>query len=343
MARAKLHYAFAIDQEVHEASQVDPTLFDPILRVDGDLPGLARPFRVIRYYLGPQGTYTERFVLVDPQGERLASSVVRRVELDGQMASSRFLSMLQDVRIDSPEEHELAFYLDGEKVGGVPVFVEAGLTADGDVPTAEAFTNAVNRTDTLTLSLARADGSTHEQTVWFVTRDRRIYVVTGPDEQQVPELAGAGEVGVSVHDGTADGQPTDVTADVRLVPPGDPAYHWFAEAILDGRVDVSDPQGALRRWTQTCELVELTPRLGQGYGAPALSPASADSAPANREQQPESKGQEDVQVDPQIDQDVYDQLIAEGKSERMARSKAKAAYVRAEKQRLAAEREGSSA
>lgn len=36
----------------------------------------------------------------------------------------------------------------------------------------------------------------------------------------------------------------------------------------------------------------------------------------------------------QIDQEVYDRLIAEGKSERIARSKAKAAWVRKEKQRL---------
>jgi NADH-quinone oxidoreductase subunit I len=39
----------------------------------------------------------------------------------------------------------------------------------------------------------------------------------------------------------------------------------------------------------------------------------------------------------QIDQETYDQLIAEGKSERIARSKAKAAWVRKEKARLAAE------
>jgi NADH-quinone oxidoreductase subunit I len=39
----------------------------------------------------------------------------------------------------------------------------------------------------------------------------------------------------------------------------------------------------------------------------------------------------------QIDQETYDQLIAEGKTERMARAKAKAAYVKKEKARLRAE------
>jgi NADH-quinone oxidoreductase subunit I len=43
----------------------------------------------------------------------------------------------------------------------------------------------------------------------------------------------------------------------------------------------------------------------------------------------------------QIDQETYDQLIAEGKTERMARAKAKAAYVKKEKARLRAEQEAS--
>jgi NADH-quinone oxidoreductase subunit I len=41
----------------------------------------------------------------------------------------------------------------------------------------------------------------------------------------------------------------------------------------------------------------------------------------------------------QIDQETYDQLIAEGKTERMARAKAKAAYVKKEKARLRAEQQ----
>ena len=44
----------------------------------------------------------------------------------------------------------------------------------------------------------------------------------------------------------------------------------------------------------------------------------------------------------EIDQETYDRLIAEGKSERMARSKAKAAYVKKEKARLLAEAEAAS-
>ena len=51
--------------------------------------------------------------------------------------------------------------------------------------------------------------------------------------------------------------------------------------------------------------------------------------------------EEDIHVEAQVDQGVYDQLIAEGKSERIARAKAKAAYVRKERARIRQERAGS--
>ena len=76
--------------------------------------------------------------------------------------------------------------------------------------------------------------------------------------------------------------------------------------------------------------------------ASAAVTAAADAAPAVAK---EGAGptatavEEDIHVEVQIDQAVFDQLIAEGKTERVARAKAKAAYVRAEKARIRAERE----
>ncbi|MGH8933636.1 MAG: hypothetical protein ACRDZO_24130, partial [Egibacteraceae bacterium] len=55
------------------------------------------------------------------------------------------------------------------------------------------------------------------------------------------------------------------------------------------------------------------------------------------------KVEDDIHVEAQVDQEVFDQLIAEGKSERVARAKAKAAYVRKEKARIRAEREAANA
>ncbi len=57
-----------------------------------------------------------------------------------------------------------------------------------------------------------------------------------------------------------------------------------------------------------------------------ISPAPAEAAPAPAEPAPPK--QEDVHVEPGIDQETFDRLVAAGEPERTARAKAKAAYMR---------------
>jgi NADH-quinone oxidoreductase subunit I len=111
-------------------------------------------------------------------------------------------------------------------------------------------------------------------------------------------------------------------------------------------LNLADPNEALDRWRANCALVELTPQFGRkddGAAAPGAPAAATADAAAPAEAAAATGGgssDDDIHVEAQVDQEVYDQLIAEGKSERIARAKAKAAYVRAEKQRIKAEREG---
>ncbi len=116
--------------------------------------------------------------------------------------------------------------------------------------------------------------------------------------------------------------------------------------------------GRLREWADT---VPAPPMLDDGSDAPAEvidaiakadkalqaasapavtagAAAAATGAPAAAAGAKAAPKKAEIHVEGgQIDQDVYDKLIAEGKSERIARSKAKAAWVRKEKARLAAE------
>ncbi len=112
----------------------------------------------------------------------------------------------------------------------------------------------------------------------------------------------------------------------------------------------------LREWADT---VPAPPPLDDGAQPPAEVADAIEKAEKERELA-EAKAAEQAQAEEQgadagggapaaakaaepkveagqIDQETYDQLIAEGKSERMARSKAKAAYVKKEKARLKAE------
>jgi NADH-quinone oxidoreductase subunit I len=72
----------------------------------------------------------------------------------------------------------------------------------------------------------------------------------------------------------------------------------------------------------------------------AAADEAAGGAPGGEEAAAPAPKAAEVHVEAgQIDQETYDALIAEGKPERMARAKAKAAYVKKEKARLRAEAE----
>jgi NADH-quinone oxidoreductase subunit I len=83
-------------------------------------------------------------------------------------------------------------------------------------------------------------------------------------------------------------------------------------------------------------------RAAAEKAAAASAPAAASpaAAAAGGGTATAVKQEEEIHVEAQVDQAVFDQLIAEGKSERVARAKAKAAYVRNEKARIRAERAG---
>jgi NADH-quinone oxidoreductase subunit I len=111
-------------------------------------------------------------------------------------------------------------------------------------------------------------------------------------------------------------------------------------------------KGRLRQWMDT---VPPPPPLEEGAALPAevgdaiakaqkeLEEAAAQAAEAEAEAKepaaaaaggPKAKADEPKVEAGEIDQETYDQLIAEGKSERIARSKAKAAYVKKQKAKL---------
>ncbi|MPZ87818.1 MAG: 4Fe-4S dicluster domain-containing protein [Nitriliruptorales bacterium] len=110
------------------------------------------------------------------------------------------------------------------------------------------------------------------------------------------------------------------------VPPP-PALEVGAEEpkeIIDGLEAAR--KAAERAAVAAAPAAEAGPAGTSAAGAAAASPAARE---------------EDIHVEAEIDQEVFDQLVAEGTSERVARAKAKAAFVRREKARIRRERAGS--
>lgn len=275
MPRADLHYAAAIDQELFDASSVDPTLLDPVVRVVGGLPGVARPFVALRAYQGPQGYYTEHFEIRDPTGAAVYTSPVQRIALEGEMAEDHFTVVVRDLPIDFGDPYELACFVGDEEVGAVPVFVEAGLGGDPRVAAKETFSKAVQKGSILWVSVPRApsrrrgglrrgrEDAWHTQPVWFVRQDERIYVFSGPTEQEVPGLAEAEEVELTVRSKDLRSRVSRCPADVRVIDPSDPLFEEIGIKGLSERLNLPDGDAALQRWRENCVLVELTPQFSR--------------------------------------------------------------------------------
>ncbi len=279
MARADLHYAAAIDSEIWQASQVDTSLFDPLVRVEGALPGTARPFVVVRDYQGPQGDYVERFAILAPGGQRVWQSPNRRIRLTGEMFEDRFTTTIPDAEITSGEEHQVLFYVGDDEVGSIPMFVEAGLGGDPKVAAQQTFSKALQKGTIIWLSLAgRGSGARGRgrrgdqpkalnQPVWYVFDGGKVYVFTGPTEQEVPGLPGASTVEIIARSKDIRSQVSRVPATVRVIQGGDPLFDRIAQIGMGRRLNLPDGEGALERWRERCTLVELTPQFGHAPAA----------------------------------------------------------------------------
>jgi NADH-quinone oxidoreductase subunit I len=111
----------------------------------------------------------------------------------------------------------------------------------------------------------------------------------------------------------------------------------------DGAESVAEVADALEKVQKELEAArQAEERQAEEAAQPAAAPASSGGAAksASPTEAQGTKAEQDIEVEAgEIDQETFDQLIAEGKSERMARAKAKAAYVRKKKAEIRAQRE----
>ena len=272
MARADLHYALAVDREILEAASVDPSLLDPVVRVPSGLPGQAQPFVVLRDYQGPVGYYTERFEVVDARGREVYRSGIRRLQLRGEMFEDRFTDLVTGLAFGDPDEHQLRFFVDDDLVGQVPVFLESGMGGDPRLAAEETFKKAVGKGEIIWITVpqtpqagrgsAKAGQKPHTQPVWFLTQGTKIYVLTGPGEQDVKGLLEASEVEITARSKDLRSRVSRVPAGVRVLPK-DEEWDKLAQSATPKRLNLPDKtyEDAVRRWRETCEIVELTPKF----------------------------------------------------------------------------------
>ena len=254
-ARLKLLSGMAYDLETYESSGVA----DPVIRVLGEVPARAEPFGITRVYQAPQGFYEEVLVIADPQGTVIWESQPRVLELRGEMFEDLFHREVRErLEITSLEEHTLAFYLDGRLAARVPVFIDAPQSARGAGVLMEAVETALKKGAICWLRIPQPDGPAVTRPAWYVQQGQKLFVLTGPDEQQLPGIDRVPQVTLTVKSKAVNATIGELTADVRVVDDAD-EFEQIASLGMGNRLNLKDGEAALERWKRTCTLVELTP------------------------------------------------------------------------------------
>jgi hypothetical protein len=257
MARVKLLSAMAFD----EASFVESGIADPALRVYGELPATARPFRVQRVYQGAQGTYEEAMLLLDPDDVVIWERPYRFIELRGEMFEDRFDGLIRDdLKLDSAAEHSLVFLLDGAEAGRIPVFVDAPESASALGVLDEAMGETLKKGAIVWLRIPQPDGSVVGKPAWYVFEGGRIHVLSGHGEQILDNIEHTDQVEVHVKSKDLQATIAVADADVEVIDNGSDDFERIATLGMGTRLNLPDGDGALERWRNSCVLVALSPK-----------------------------------------------------------------------------------
>ena len=257
MASVKVLSARAFDVENWDTER----LADPVIRVLGELPATSRPFHVNRVYKGAQGRYEETLLLADPDKVVAWESKPRFIELRGEMYEDLFRTRVNDaIAIDSLGEHTIVFLLDGREVGRIPVFIDApeSLMAAGVI--GDAAQEALKKGFIMWLDIPQQDGTTIQRPAWYVQQGRKVFVLKGPDEQELPNLEACDVVQMTVQAKDVKATIGVMQADVRVVDSDSDEFTSIATLGMGKRLNLPDGEAALQRWKDTCTMVELTPR-----------------------------------------------------------------------------------
>lgn len=256
MARVKLLSAMAYDRQSYEAEGVA----DPVIRVYGELPATAQAFNVHRVFKGPQGVYEESMLLLDPDGVVIWERDPQLLELRGMMFEDLFRTEIKaDIRIDDPGEHHLVFLLDGAESGRIPVFIDApqSVRTAGVLP--EAAEAALKKGSIMWLAIPQLDGSEVSRPAWYVQQGRKVFVIKGGTEQELPNLENSDVVRMTVKSKDVKATIGELAATVRVVDNASDEFDRIAALGMGTRLNLPDGEGALERWRSECVMVELSP------------------------------------------------------------------------------------
>jgi hypothetical protein len=258
MLRVQVLQAVVFD---HASWDQETGTIDPAIVVRGELPAHARPFVVDRIYRGPQGYYDESFALVSPTGDVIYEHPYARVHLRGEMYEDRFRDEVKaEIEIATPEEHALVLLMNDIELGRIPAFVDAPESVAAAGALEDVVEATLKKSAILWVTIPQPRGGEVTRPAWFVYQDGKVFVLTGPDEQDLTNIAQADEVTLTVRSKEIRSQIGRLPATVRVVDNDSEEFDRVAQSGVGTRLNLEDFPDAFERWKATCTLVELTPQ-----------------------------------------------------------------------------------
>lgn len=232
---------------------------DPVLKIPGELPARAKAFGINRVYQGAQGRYEESMLILDPTDKVLWQRPWKYVELRGEMFEDLFVSKFgTEVEIHDPGEHSLVFLIDGNEIGRVPLFIDANESAQALGVVGDAAEAALKKGSIMWLTIPQPTGGTVTRPAWYVQQGRKLFVIKGPGEQELPHLEDNSSVVVTVKSKEVKAALGTLSADVRVVENDSDEFAKIAALGMGNRLNLPDGEAAAARWQDTCTMVELT-------------------------------------------------------------------------------------
>lgn len=237
-------------------AQTDPDAGDVVYL--GPQGKAAFPFVVWRRLSAPGGVYMDATEIVSASGEPV-TAIERKYELDGESIVQDIVDEFTDTTFPGPGDYQLRYYVYDDKILDISFQVVQsdppyGAVVPGPVDAALAKSTIV------WLAVPQDDGKEITKAVWYGYDQGRVYVLTGPGEQDLPGLAGSSRhIRLITRSKDVQSRVGDVIC-VSQTMPKDAAWDAIAKDVLLGRrLNLTDGEAAVDRWKKDCEIVMLTP------------------------------------------------------------------------------------
>ena len=239
-------------------AQTDPDAGDVVYL--GPTGNAAFPFVVWRRLSGPGGMYMDACEIIGPGDEEVAF-IERKYELDGESIIQDVVDEFRDTTFTSgPGAYALRYYVYDDHLVDISFQVVQSDPPYGAVVPGPVDA-ALSKGTIAWVVVPQSGGGEVTKPIWYGYENGRVYVLTGPGEQDVPGLAGSKHVRMIVRSKDTQSRVGEVACVAQVVAAGGEWDRIARDVLLGRRLNLRDGEKAVDRWRYDCEIVQLTPIL----------------------------------------------------------------------------------